>query len=159
MAFSTYLAGPEVFLENAKAIGEAKCRICDEYGLKGVFPLDKALDLAGLSPEEAGLAIYRANRELMDGCDLVIANMTPFRGPSMDVGTAFEMGYMRGLGRPVFGYSNVAGDYLARVEAFYQGGLSSTSGHTLDPNGMTVEPFRLADNLMLEGAVRDFGTP
>ena len=51
----------------------------------------------------------------MRSCDLLIANCTPFRGVSMDVGTAFEIGFMRALGRPVFGYSNTPADYAARV--------------------------------------------
>ena len=51
----------------------------------------------------------------MDGVDLVIANMTPFRGPSMDVGTAVELGYSFARGLPVFGYTNIVDDYEARV--------------------------------------------
>ena len=41
----------------------------------------------------------------MRSCDLLIANLTPFRGVSMDSGTAFEVGFMRALGRPVLGYT------------------------------------------------------
>ena len=37
---------------------------------------------------------------------MVIANMEPFRGPSMDVGTAFEMGYATRADIPIFGYSS-----------------------------------------------------
>ena len=32
----------------------------------------------------------------MQGCDAMIVNLTPFRGPSADVGSAYEMGFMRG---------------------------------------------------------------
>ncbi|WP_228260705.1 nucleoside 2-deoxyribosyltransferase [Marinobacter orientalis] len=35
--------------------------------------------------------IYRASRELMDSCDAIIANLTPFRGISADPGTVFEV--------------------------------------------------------------------
>lgn len=153
-----YLAGPEVFLPNPLAIGAAKRAICAAHGLEGVYPLDQALDLEGLSPERAGLTIYAANRDCMDGCDLLIANMTPFRGPSMDVGTAFEMGYMRGRGCPVFGYSNSAVPFVDRTRA-QVGDLETRAddGRLADPQGIEVEDFGLVDNLMLAGAVDDAG--
>ena len=33
-----YLAGPDVFVANAKEIGESLKKICVEAGLEGVFP-------------------------------------------------------------------------------------------------------------------------
>ena len=44
-----YLAGPEVFLREAVAIGREKVAICAELGLEGLYPLDNALELASLS--------------------------------------------------------------------------------------------------------------
>jgi nucleoside 2-deoxyribosyltransferase len=38
--------------------------------------------------------IHYANVELTDESDAICASMIRFRGPSMDVGTAFEIGYM-----------------------------------------------------------------
>ncbi|MGF1492680.1 MAG: nucleoside 2-deoxyribosyltransferase [Microcoleaceae cyanobacterium] len=110
-----YLAGPDVFLPDPLQMANAKKAICSKYGLTGRFPLDQSLDLTGLSPQDAGLAIYRSNIQLMDRCDLIVANMTPFRGPSMDVGTAFEKGYMAAKGKPIFGYSNDGRIYAERV--------------------------------------------
>jgi len=134
-----YLAGPDVFFPNAVDIGEAKKRICAEHGFVGVYPLDADFEpLFKLeSPAEQGYKTFDLMVELMDSCDLVIANLTPFRGPSMDVGTAIEMGYMHGCGKPVFAYTNVAADYAERVQ----------------PDAFTVEPFGLVDNLMVEGPV------
>jgi nucleoside 2-deoxyribosyltransferase len=132
-----YLAGPDVFFPNPLEIGEAKKAICAQHGLEGVFPLDANLDLEGLSPEEQGYRCFDAMVELMESSDLVIANLTPFRGPSMDVGTAVEIGYMHGRGKPVFGYTNVAEDYADRVV----------------PDGFLIEPFGLVDNLMVEGPI------
>ena len=37
-----YLAGPEVFLPDARVIGEAKARLCAAAGFEGIFPLDAA---------------------------------------------------------------------------------------------------------------------
>ncbi len=153
-----YLAGPEVFLANAQAIGEAKIRLCAAQDFEGVFPHDLKLDTEGLSPEQSGLAIYAANRQVMDTCDLVIANMTPFRGPSADVGTVFEMGYMRGRGRPVFAYSNVEKGFFERTKAALGTDLISrpSDGAAADPDGLSIENYDLVDNLMLEGVVREF---
>ena len=138
-----YLAGPDVFLPNPLEVARLKQAICQTYGFTGLFPFDVSLDLTGLSPFEQGMAIYKSNIELMNCCDLIVANMTPFRGPSMDVGTAFEMGYMAAQGKPVFGYSNDGRLYAERV--------MGSAG--LDANGLSIEAFDMADNLMLEGAI------
>lgn len=55
-----YLAGPEVFLANAREIGARKQAVCERHGLFGVFPGDEA-DASGptLSLAERGLAISR----------------------------------------------------------------------------------------------------
>lgn len=143
---SIYLAGPDVFWPNANELGSAKKKLCQQYGFSGHFPLDTELDLSGLSPFDAGLAIYRANITLMDKCDLIIANMTPFRGPSMDVGTAFEMGYITAQNKPVWGYSLDGRLYNNRIK-----------GSEVDSNGFTIESFAMADNLMMVGATDQQG--
>lgn len=135
-----YLAGPEVFLPDAAAVAAAKQRICARHGLLGVHPLDAETGLVteDLAAPDRGLALYDALVDQLDGCTAGIANLTPFRGPSADVGTAWEVGYLLGRGRPVVAYTNVTTHYAARVE----------------PDGLQVEAHDLADNLMLEGAVR-----
>lgn len=140
-----YLAGPDVFFPDALEIGEQKKRICAQYGIEGVYPLDAQFDeLSDLGSQvEMGYKTFDLMVELMDSCDLVIANLTPFRGPSMDVGTAVEIGYMYGCGKPVFGYTNVIKDYSERVA----------------PDGFLVESFGLVDNLMVEGPVHRTGVP
>jgi nucleoside 2-deoxyribosyltransferase len=151
-----YLAGPEVFLPNAVEIGAAKKAICARHGLIGVFPLDNVLDLSGLSPPEAGRAIFRANVALMRTADAVIANLTPFRGPGCDPGTAFEVGFMHALGKPVFAYANTAQGHAARVAAFCET-TRRADGRLIDAEGLEVENFGLVDNLMLDGAALESG--
>jgi nucleoside 2-deoxyribosyltransferase len=152
-----YLARPEVFLPDPAAAGENKKRICAAHGCVGVYPLDNALDLSGMSGPDAGYAIYRANRELMDSCDAVIANLTPFRGPSADAGTVFELGYMRGVGKRLAAYSNIATRYADRVRQHFPEAKRGADGAWRDGDGMLIEEFGLADNLMLEGALREGG--
>lgn len=139
-----YLAGPDVFLPDPLQVGRLKQEICQKYGFVGLFPFDTALELSNLSPFEAGIAIYKSNIELMESCDLIVANMTPFRGPSMDVGTAFEMGYMAAKGKPIFGYTNDGRFYAERV---------SEDAAGVDINGMSIEVFEMSDNLMMEAAI------
>lgn len=146
-----YLAGPEVFLREAVEIADRKKAICAAYGLCGLFPLDAGLDLSGLEPQAAGLAIYEANIALIEAADACIANVTPFRGPSLDPGTAYEIGHMRGLGKPVFAYSNAAGDFAQRTRAH-----CGVSGER-DGEGLLIEDFGLTDNLMIDGAVFQAG--
>jgi nucleoside 2-deoxyribosyltransferase len=96
-----YLAGSEVFLATARDIGARKRAICERHGLVGVFPGDEEEPCdPALSPAEQGLAISRAMERVMRRCDAMIVNLTPFRGPSADVGSAYEMGFMRALDRP-----------------------------------------------------------
>jgi len=139
-----YLAGPDVFLRNAKDIGEQKKAGCTRYGFEGVFPLDQ-VPKAGLQPRETALAIFETCIAMMNSCQLAIANLTPFRGVSMDVGTAVEIGYMCAQRKPVFGYTNVIDDYKTRVQA------------TENEGGLEVEDFGLVDNLMCEGVIQGSG--
>jgi len=153
-----YLAGPDVFLPNAIEIGEKKKEICARYDFEGAFPLDNELALDGLEPNEMGIAIYDANVDVMESSAFVIANMTPFRGPSMDVGTAHEMGHMRGLKRPVLGYRNTTETYAQRIFHFFgekrrHSAHPEEGGHVTDPKGVTIENFGLGDNLMVDCSV------
>lgn len=112
-----YLAGPAVLLAEPHAVADVKKAVCAAHGFEGVFPLDGDLDLAGLTPRDQALKISAENEALIRSCQLVIANMTPFRGPSADVLTAYEMGFARGLGLPVFACSNVSARFAGTRSA------------------------------------------
>jgi nucleoside 2-deoxyribosyltransferase len=153
-----YLAGPDVFLPDAIAIGTAKKAACAALGLVGVYPLDGERPGEAPSTPEAGLEIAAANEAHMLRCDAIIANLSPFRGPSADPGTCFELGFMRALGRPCFAYSNDTRDFVARIEHFIGAPLGRLAdGRLVGADGLTAESFDLADNLMLEGAARAYG--
>lgn len=149
-----YLAGPEVFRADARVLGDRKRARCAEAGLEGVFPLDGLpADEPAPTPED-GMTIARHCFAAMAGCDAMIANVTPFRSPSGDIGTAVEMGYMHGLGRPVVAYSNTALPYVERVAIAIGGALPKRAdGTPVDLEDMAVESFGLADNLMVDGCV------
>lgn len=151
-----YLAGPDVFLPDPVAVGQRKKDICAMYGIEGVYPLDANLDLAGLPQRAVGVKISAANEELIRSCDLLIANITPFRGPSADVGTAFEMGFARALGLPVFAYTNSLAKFCDRVRDVCRT-RRRANGDLEDDHGMLLESMDFWDNLMLDGAVLQSG--
>jgi len=150
-----YLAGPEVFLREAKEIGQHKKDLCKKYGFEGVFPIDVEVETKGKVAREIGLCISEVNEGLIKSCDFVIANITPFRGPSADVGTVYEMGFAHALGKKVFAYTNVATPFTVRtVEALKGQVARDVDGKLRDAFGMFVEEVDLIDNLMIDGCIQ-----
>lgn len=153
-----YLAGPEVFLDEGEALGEAKKALCQRYGFSGLFPTDKVVQQAD-SARELAMMISQGNEALIQQADIIVANLTPFRGPSADAGTIYELGMGRGANKLIAGYSNVVTPYLERVWAMYgEGELAQQQpGQIRDKNHHKIEEFGLMDNLMLEGGIAAAG--
>jgi nucleoside 2-deoxyribosyltransferase len=154
-----YLAGPDVFLPEPLARGAMLKQVCARYGVTGVFPLDALADEpADWAALAEPLRIALRNEAHIRGADALIANLTPFRGPSADVGTVFELGFMRALGRPVFGWSTGHADFSARTRAFLGAAASmAADGVWRDHEGLALESFGCLDNLMIDGAVMASG--
>lgn len=149
-----YLAGPEVFLKNAKEIGEKKKALCRKYGFEGVFPIDVEVKPDGKSPREFGLCISDVNESLIKSCQVTIANITPFRGPSADVGTVYELGFAHALGKLVLAYTNVVESFTDRtINALGGRVVRGDDGLLRDELGMFVEENGLVDNLMVDGCI------
>jgi nucleoside 2-deoxyribosyltransferase len=149
-----YLAGPEVFLANAKEIGEQKKTLCKKYGFEGVFPIDTEADTKGKTSKEVGFCISAINEDLIKNCEIVIANITPFRGPSADVGTAYEMGFAHALSKLVLAYTNVTIPFTQRTIEALDGHVNrSEDGRLRDTKGMFIEENGLTDNLMIDGCI------
>jgi len=149
-----YLAGPDVFLPDAIETGRRKRELCERHGFVGLFPLDNVIDLAA---HDASMKIFRANRAMMDQADAVIANLTPFRGPSADAGTVYELGYMVGRGKLCLGYCNDPRVYRDRVAQIQR--TTERDGALLDEAGLLVEDFGLIDNLMIVHGLDLHGCP
>ena len=139
-----YLAGPDVFLPNPFGRADAMRDICRRHGLAAISPLDL---LPGEREDPSGdgdpHAIARRNEAHIRRCHAVLANLTPFRGPGTDPGTAYEIGFARAIGRPVFGYATVAAHHASRVRAL------PGSSATHDRAGLAIEDFGLFENLMI----------
>jgi nucleoside 2-deoxyribosyltransferase len=147
MPLQAYLAGPDVFLPDAAGHARRKVAICARHGILGRPPLNEDVaSLAEMSEAEAWRTIFRKDLAMMEECDLVIANLTPFRGASADAGTLVELGWFLGHGRPIFGYSNSATPFAERSRR--------QVAALPDPlPGLAVGGFGLPDNLMIPGAV------
>jgi nucleoside 2-deoxyribosyltransferase len=151
MTLKIYLAGPDVFLVDARRVGEQKTAMCREFGFEGLFPLDNDEDIRA-----DAVSIFRANCSLMRRAEVGLFNLTPFRGPSADPGTVFELGFLFALGKPVYGYTSSTAIYRDRVAGVH-GPLVEQSGHLWDRDGNAAENFGLGDNLMIVRAIEDSG--
>ncbi|MCH2110291.1 MAG: nucleoside 2-deoxyribosyltransferase [Polyangiaceae bacterium] len=132
-----YLAGPDVFRHDALAHGRQLVNILKSRGYIGLFPLDNLIPEAQ-DPAETARSIFQANRQMIDDADAVLANLSPFRGPSADCGTVWECGYAHAQKKPVIGYRSA----LTRT---YKDAVLSQQGQ----DELLVEDFGLWDNLML----------
>jgi len=152
MTATAYLAGPDVFLPNAVAHAARKVEICQRYGLRGVPPLNEDVETAAKALDK-GLdvwqSIYEKDIAMMERCDIIIANLTPFGGASADAGTLIEVGWFLGKRKPIFGYSNSSESFEARMRR------QLGEGHA----DLGIEGFHLPDNLMIVGAVHSGGFP
>jgi nucleoside 2-deoxyribosyltransferase len=132
-----YLAGPDVFFPDATERSEILKIQCDSFNLEGVFPLDSGITLSNpINQEKNGYLIYEGNLKLINSCNAILANISPFRGPSVDAGTAFEIGYGLAKGLVVVCYTSQQSLYKDRVI----------------PDGLLIEDFEMVDNLMIHCA-------
>ena len=149
-----YLAGPDVFLPDAVEIGRRKVAACARHGVTGHYPLDNSIER---DADDASLQIFKANEAMMDRCEIIIANLTPFRGAGADPGTVYELGYMAGRRKFCLAYSNDGAAYADRVRRVMD--VTSENGRLVDAQGLTVEDFGLTDNLMMIHALELHGAP
>jgi nucleoside 2-deoxyribosyltransferase len=138
-----YLAGFDVFRTDAGAHGERLKALCAEHGHQGLFPLDNAAP-AGLEGLALARWIYEANVALIRRADVVVANVNNFRGAEPDSGTAFEIGFAAALGKPVWAYADDGRALVQQVACQLH-----PQGLWLDGQGLIVEDFGLARNLMI----------
>ena len=141
-----YLAGPDVFLENAQDEGDGLKKLCKEYGFEGYFLLDNVI--SGSNVQELSKNIKEANIALIKNCDIVIANLSPFRGPEPDSGTVWEVGYGQGIDKEVVAYSTDSRTLKEKTQSILNLGDADR-----DDNNMEIEDFGLTHNLMFANIV------
>jgi nucleoside 2-deoxyribosyltransferase len=157
MSRKVYLAGPEVFLPNAREQLDIKIALTRAAGLIPVSPGDFVVP-----PQPTkrlfGCAISEIDEKMMDAADAIIANLTPYHGINADTGTCYELGYMCAQGKLAYGYTNVADDHRTRTVNYYNGAVhTDASGRLRGADGLAVEDVDMADNLMMQGGIERRG--
>jgi nucleoside 2-deoxyribosyltransferase len=166
-----YLAGPMVFYPDPEPTYQRMKEICGRHGLNGVSPLDNQLGLEEMAPGRDLLErIVRADIELMDTLDGGLFCLDGFRrSPEMDPGTAFEIGYMRALRKPIAGWSRDPRDYPTKVLSYFRdvfglqlvasepGAKGGTSGTMRDPDGTLVHSAFCLQNAMIDLGIATAG--
>jgi nucleoside 2-deoxyribosyltransferase len=150
-----YLAGPDVFYPDALLRGTRMKEALAARGMAGLFPLDDAIDPGGYGDiKQYALAIAASCEAQIHRADLGIFNIEPWRGPETDDGTAYELGFMTALGKPVVLHTNDMRPFTERIVADVYRGEVYRDGAVRrgTKDGMTIEEFGLADNLMLIAA-------
>jgi nucleoside 2-deoxyribosyltransferase len=155
---SVYLSGPERWAPDAAGLAERQRALCDAAGIEVLLP--EASQLVEQDGSEAqARELYAAALASLRRADAVIANLSPWRGPSAHPSAAFEAGFAAALGKPVFAYMNVGdegdAEYLARVES-QVGAMLGEDGVLRDPDGAAIEDFGLPETAMLWAEARRF---
>ena len=91
MSLKVYLAGPEVFLLDARAQLDRKIALTRAAGLVPVSPGDFAIPPQP-GKRQLGHAISEIDEKMMDWADAIVANLTPYHGVGADTGTCSELG-------------------------------------------------------------------
>jgi nucleoside 2-deoxyribosyltransferase len=153
-----YLAGPEVFLPNAREQLDRKIALTKAAGLIPVSPGDFVIPPQP-TRRQFGHAISEIDEKMMDSADAIIANLTPYHGVSADVGTCYELGYMCAQGKLAYAYTNVAADMKTRTVVHYDGEVFTDANGRLRGRrtGLSVEDVDMIDNLMMQGGIERRG--
>ncbi|MEO8651593.1 MAG: nucleoside 2-deoxyribosyltransferase [Hyphomicrobiaceae bacterium] len=143
-----YLAGPTVFHADADDAGARLVALCEKHGCEGLYPLDFALD-GDMSASTIQAACLRELRT----AEGVVADLSPFRGPHADDGTAFELGFAYALGIPIWAYTSDPRTLMERIP-----GTRAATGHVRDEAGLLIENFGRAHNSMLSESILNLAT-
>lgn len=145
-----YLAGPDVFFVNPNSIFSNKKSICEKYGLQALVPFDNEFDckIEKSNKNSVAKGIFENNLLLMKEADGLIANISSFRGPNMDPGTAFEIGFFYALKKPIVLYSYDENPFLEKIMGWSKE-VKKINEEYFDINNHAIENFGFAENLMI----------
>ncbi|MGJ4753873.1 nucleoside 2-deoxyribosyltransferase [Leptospira kmetyi] len=152
-----YLAGPEVFLPDAFAVLQDRKSVCTSFGFNAFSPFDSDIPLDLKKDKDLARRIFFGNLDLIRKSNIVLANCNPFRGPLVDDGTAFEIGFAFSSGKKIYGYTK---EILPLPEIVKKKIPVSphSSGYEIDSDGFLLnEDFGNCLNLMLEYSIEKSG--
>lgn len=147
-----YIAGPDVFAPDDIEMGKKKVEICEKYGFVGIYPtflLPEDIFSGKYDRDFVGESVSKACIDGIMQSDIILGNMTPFRGFEMDSGTAFEMGVAKALNKKLYGYSQDNRTYIERMEQEGGGVFVDTLGTHRDKRGFAIENVNEGENSMI----------
>ncbi len=147
-----YLAGFDVFYDNAIEVLNRKKALCDKYGFIGLAPLDNEVDFSQPKSKIRKI-IYEANIKLMHEADILCVNLNAFRHGEPDSGTVFEIGYGVALGKDVYVYLDSDESMLEKTKA-HDDKCVYKDGLWFDKNGLIIEDFDGMFNLMINESTK-----
>ncbi len=130
-------------MHDAAERGDALKAACEAHGCRGVFPGDVT------SVELGAEGIYETCMTALSNAHAVVADLSPFRGPHVDDGTAFEIGVAVARSLPIFGY---ASDLRPLAERIQRHPLAAT---LVDSGGVAIEDFGEPFNAMIASALTE----
>ena len=102
-----YIAGFDVFKEDSQEIDKAYKNYLREHQIEGLYPSD--------NKETTSTSIFKANIDLINKADIVIANINDFRGDDPDSGTAYEIGYAYAKNKKIYAYREDTSPMTSRL--------------------------------------------
>jgi nucleoside 2-deoxyribosyltransferase len=155
---TAYLAGPDIFFPNSKEREINKKDLLDKQNIKGVYPLDNEINEFDYTLKTAK-KIFDSNVQLIEKSQVIVANLTPFRGPSADSGTIAELAYGAARGKLVMGYYEGPVElFTKRTITFYNDAVErNDQGQNIASDGTMIEDFKDTDNLMIRGFIEMSG--
>ncbi len=158
--YRLYLAGPDVFRADSTEWGRRLEGIAAEHGFQGMYPADTQIISQIVRMRDDGMAntaiahfIFIQDVKIITECHGVLANLDSFRGPEMDPGTAFEVGFAAALGIPVWGYTSDQRPYDEKVAEWNAAPLKTAGDNLFDRNNMMVDALGEPVNLMISRAL------
>lgn len=145
-----YFAGPTVFHPQVIEIDKITRRVCHEFQVMALIPTDSEIRESG-TPCDIARDIFKANVAHINSCDVIVANITPFRGACVDDGTSWEIGMAYALKKKIYTYSYGPQDTKSIISSTC--GITNPESNPLrDSSGNMIENFGLPANLMLSCA-------
>lgn len=146
---SIYLAGPDVFREDAIKFFDQLKSLVRSHGFNPLPPLDNGIEFkeGEFNTQQTADNIFKANVDLINRSEIILANLTPFRGVCIDDGTAWEIGYGFSKGKVIYGYTEDCHILLKDKSADY---LKSHSCGDFS----VIEDFGYGANLMICSSIK-----
>lgn len=152
-----YMAGPDIFRVGWPELAVKIMNTCTSWGFEAILPIpaNQSLDrpdVIGITvpgkPKDAK-PIFTSCLNMIQSCDAVVADITPFRGDEPDSGTVFEIATAYALGKPVVAYTR---DTRLTHERHLHNGSKTDCGGLVCRSGFLVEQFDLPCNVMVAQA-------